>query len=188
MRRILTKLGALSRELSGPLRVFISRCVLVPNSIPRSTKLSRGVRLRATDGARIRLRDHVAIDRFADVTAKHGRLDIGARSYIGQYSVICAREAVTIGADCLIAEHVTIRDQDHDFGPGLITAQAGFTTSPVVIGNNVWIGAKVTVTKGVTIGDNAVIGANSVVTEDISANTVAVGAPARVIRVIRDVS
>lgn len=188
MRRILTKIRTLSRELSGRLSLFISRCMLGSGSIPRSTKLSRGVRLRATDGARIRFGDYVAIDRFADVTAKHGRLEIGARSYVGQFSVICAREAVTIGADCLIAEHVTIRDQDHCFGPGLIAAQAGFTTSPVVIGNNVWIGTKVTVTKGVTIGDNAVIGANSVVSGDIPANSVAVGVPARLVRCIGDAS
>ncbi len=144
------------------------------------------VRLRATDGGSVRLEDGVSIDRFADVTAKHGSLNIGARSYIGQYSVICARDAITIGADCLIAEHVSIRDQDHRFGPGLITADSGFTTAPIAIGNNVWIGAKATITKGVTIGDNAVIGANSVVTHDIPTNCTAVGAPARVIRTISD--
>ena len=79
---------------------------------------------------------------------------------------------------------MTIRDQNHRFGPGLTTAQAGFITAPVTIGDNVWIGAKVMVTKGVTIGENAVIGANSVVTRDIPANSVAVGIPARVIRTI----
>lgn len=144
--------------------------------------LARHVRLRVTDGGTARLADAVSIDRFADITVKYGHLEIGARSYIGQYSVICARDRIVIGADSLIAEHVTIRDQDHSFGPGLTTARAGFTTAPIQIGNNVWIGAKATVTKGVTIGDNVVIGANSVVTRDIPANSVAVGAPARVIR------
>lgn len=126
----------------------------------------------------------MVIDRFADITVKHGILEIGARSYIGQFSVICARESIVIGSDCLIAEHVSIRDQDHRFGLGLLTAEAGFTTSSISIGDNVWIGAKTTVTKGVSIGDNAVIGANSVVTQDIPPNSVAVGAPARVIRTI----
>lgn len=69
--------------------------------------------------------------------------------------------------------------------PGLTTAPAGFATSPVVIGKNVWIGAKATVTKGVSIGDNSVIGANSVVTRNIPANSVAVGTPARVIHTIK---
>lgn len=146
--------------------------------------VARLVRLRATDGGIARLADAVSIDRFADITVKYGHLEIGARSYIGQYSVICARDMIVIGADSLIAEHVTIRDHDHSFGLGLTTARAGFTTAPIQIGNNVWIGAKATVTKGVTIGDNVVIGANSVVTRDIPANSVAVGAPARVIRKI----
>lgn len=147
-----------------------------------SIDVALNVRMRATDGGAGRIADGVTIDRFADLIVKYGRLDIGARSHIGQYTVICAREKIEIGTDCLIAEHVTIRDQDHRFGHGLTTARAGFTTAPIVVGNNVWIGAKVTITKGVTIGDNVVIGANSVVTSDIPADSVAVGAPARVIR------
>lgn len=64
----------------------------------------------------------------------------------------------------------------------MVTARAGFLTAPIVIGNNVWIGAKATVTKGVSIGDNSVIAANAVVTRDIPAGTLAAGVPARVIR------
>ena len=48
---------------------------------------------------------------------------------------------------------------------------------PIVIGNNVWIGANATVLPEVTIGDNVIIGANSVVTKDIPSNSVAVGNP-----------
>lgn len=56
--------------------------------------------------------------------------------------------------------------------------------SPIVIGNNVWIGAHVAVMPGVTIGDGAVIGAGSVVTKDISPNTLAMGVPARAVKEI----
>jgi maltose O-acetyltransferase len=55
-------------------------------------------------------------------------------------------------------------------------------TKPIKIGNNVWIGAKATILKGVTIGDGAIIGANAVVTKDLLANGVAVGNPAKVIK------
>ncbi len=57
---------------------------------------------------------------------------------------------------------------------------------PIHIGENVWIGANVTVLPGGTIGDNAVIGANSLVTKDIPANTVAYGSPCKVIRDINE--
>lgn len=55
---------------------------------------------------------------------------------------------------------------------------------PITIGNNVWLGANVTVLPGVTIGDGCVIGAGSVVVKDIPANSVAVGSPCRVVREI----
>ena len=54
-------------------------------------------------------------------------------------------------------------------------------------GDNVWIGAKATILRGVAIGDNAVIGANAVVTKDVPANAVAVGGPARVVRILAKV-
>ena len=56
--------------------------------------------------------------------------------------------------------------------------------APIVIGNNVWIGANVTVLPGVTIGENAVIAAAAVVTKDVPANAVVVGSPARVVRTV----
>ena len=57
---------------------------------------------------------------------------------------------------------------------------------PVVIGNNCWFGANVTVCPGVTVGDNCVIGAGSVVTRDIPANSFAAGVPCKVIREITE--
>lgn len=179
VRVILIRIVRLFIRINGRIILARSGCNAVG-----SVFIARNVRLRATDGGSGLLGHLVAIDRFADITVKCGVLDIGARSYVGQFSVICARKSITIGTDCLIAEHVSIRDQDHGFGVGLITSKASYITSPISIGDNVWIGAKTTVTKGVTIGDNSVIGANSVVTCDIPANSVAVGVPARVIRLI----
>ena len=57
---------------------------------------------------------------------------------------------------------------------------------PVVIGDNVWLGANTIVLPGVTIGENSVIGAGSVVTKDIPANVVAFGSPCKVYREINE--
>ena len=52
------------------------------------------------------------------------------------------------------------------------------------IGQNCWIGAKVTILDGVEIGNNCVIGAGSVVTKSFPDNTIIAGVPARVIRTV----
>ena len=57
---------------------------------------------------------------------------------------------------------------------------------PIIVGNDVWIGAGVHVMPGVTIWDNVVIGAGSVVVKDIPSNSVAVGNPCKVIRAITE--
>lgn len=147
-----------------------------------SVKLSRGVSLRATDGGRITIGAQVALRDHAELIAKFGRIEIAENTYLGPFCVLCAREEIRIGRDCLIAEMVVIRDQNHRIVPGQLTREAGYDVAPVSIGDNVWIGAKATILPGVTIGDNAVIGANSVVTREVPANTVWAGAPARQLR------
>lgn len=111
-----------------------------------------------------------------------GSVRIGARVFINRGGYIAAHQSVTIGADCLIGEYVSIHDANHDYlGAGATLAARGFTTAPVTIGSNVWIGAKATVLPGVTIGDGAVVGAGAVVTKDVPAGAVAVGVPARIV-------
>lgn len=146
--------------------------------------VSGKTRLRATDGGQARIGEGVVLSRFIEITVKYGKLELGAGCHVGPFSLICARDLISIGRDYLVAEYVTIRDQDHRFGPGQITFESGFTTAPVRIGDNVCIGAKATVLKGATIGDNVVVGANSVVTHDLPDNVMAAGVPARVIRKI----
>ena len=57
---------------------------------------------------------------------------------------------------------------------------------PITVGNNVWIGAGVTVLPGVTIGDNTIIGAGSIVNKDIPSGVIAAGNPCKVIRNITE--
>jgi maltose O-acetyltransferase len=57
-------------------------------------------------------------------------------------------------------------------------------TRPIVIKDNVWIGASATINPGVTIGNNVVVGAGAVVTKDVPDNVVVAGVPAKVIREI----
>jgi acetyltransferase-like isoleucine patch superfamily enzyme len=111
------------------------------------------------------------------------QVTIGNNVYFGRGCHVVVRSALTIGDNCLFGEMVSIHDENHVFGRGPEPiASRGLAAAPIVVGNNVWVGAKATILQGVRIGDNAVIGANAVVTRDVPANTVAVGIPARVIR------
>lgn len=109
-----------------------------------------------------------------------GSIDIGDYCLIAPGVEITAAKSIRIGANTMIAAECSINDCDWH---GLYNRTRPFRcTKSVVLGNNVWLGAKVIVCKGVTIGDNSVIGAGSVVTSDIPANVVAAGNPARVVK------
>lgn len=144
--------------------------------------LGPGVRLRIGATASVVVGDRCVIDEGTVIECR-GRLSVGERTVVGHHCTFAVAEEVSIGSDCLIAELVSIRDHDHAFEQTDIPVlDQGQRVAPVRIGRNVWLGAKVTVTRGVTIGDDTVVGANSVVTRDLPAGVVAVGAPARVVR------
>lgn len=84
---------------------------------------------------------------------------------------------IHIGDNVTLAPRVHVLAHDASFCHHVGYARVGNVT----IGNNVFVGAESVILPGVTIGDNCVIGANSTVTNDIPANSVAVGSPARVI-------
>jgi len=105
------------------------------------------------------------------------------RVRMNQTSITAVQEVV-IEEAVELARGVYISDHMHGFDDPVtpIRDQPLVRTAPVRICRGAWLGQNVVVMPGVTIGANAVVGANSVVTRDIPARTVAVGAPARVIR------
>ena len=112
-----------------------------------------------------------------------GELRIGDRFGINNYSRIVAHEKIEIGENVTIGQMVSILDHDHNYTlNGDDMELSGYNTSPISIGNNVWIGDKSTVLKGVTIGDNVVIGANTLVNKDVPNNCVIGGVPFKVLK------
>jgi acetyltransferase-like isoleucine patch superfamily enzyme len=108
---------------------------------------------------------------------------IGDRCLIGRGSGIVGHLAIDIGDDVWTGHHVYITDQNHGYDdPDLPISRQSQTERPVIIGDGSWIGHGSVVLPGARIGRHVVIGANSVVTGDIPDYSVAVGAPARVIK------
>lgn len=114
-------------------------------------------------------------------------LKIGNNCDFGAFNHISCANKIIIGDNCLTGKWVTIIDNSHgdtDYDTLLIPpARRQITTKgPVIIGENVWLGDKVTVLPGITIGDGAVVAANTVVTKDVPPYSVVGGNPAKVLK------
>lgn len=117
-----------------------------------------------------------------ELVAFGGELSIGDGTYINYGTNISSTCAVSIGRNCLIGQYTIIMDDDyHAEDDHSLPGQR----APVVIEDDVWLGARVIVLRGSKIGHGAVIGANSVVKGEIPPYTLAAGSPARVIRELR---
>ena len=112
-------------------------------------------------------------------------IEIGDNFFANFNFVVLDVGKVRIGNNVQIAPNVGLYTAGHPLHPD--SRNSGYEYGiDITIGNNVWIGGNVCVMPGVTIGDNAVIGAGAVVTKDIPANAVAVGNPAKVIKMITE--
>lgn len=124
-----------------------------------------------------------------DLDGSKSTLLIGDNCEFGDNTHIVALEKVKIGNDVLVASKCFISDTSHGCYTGKIQDSPDtkpksrkLYTSPVKIGNRVWIGDNVSVLAGVSIGDGCIIGANSVVNKDIPDHCIVAGVPAKIIK------
>ena len=106
------------------------------------------------------------------------RLKIGSGTLIGDNALLDARRGLTIGKNVNIASDVTIHPGGHNIRDPFFRAPA-LDSSPVVIGNRVYIGARAMILNGVTIGEGAVLCAGCVVTKDVEPYAIVAGIPAK---------
>ncbi len=142
----------------------------------------------AGDASRVHLADGVAIFGPSVLAVTDGggltgsRLEIGARTYIGEFNNIrTAGAPIVIGADCLISQHITIVGSNHGTLAERTIVSQPWDGDGVVIGDDVWIGAGAVILPGARIGNGAVIAANAVVRGGVAANAIVGGVPARVL-------
>lgn len=134
---------------------------------PEQVRIGRGARISWFTELRV-----LAAGTDEDAELK---IIIGDDVYLGNHVCIIAAARVTIGKNTLVADRVRI----------LATGAAGdegSATGDIAIGEDCWIGENVTIRSGVTIGRHCVVGANAVLERDLPDYTVAVGAPARIIK------
>jgi len=111
-------------------------------------------------------------------------LFIGDRCCIGYNFTAFVYDDILIGNDVSIASNVMITSENHGMNPekSIPYSMQPLINAPVKIEDGCWIGQNVSIMPGVTIGQKSIIGANSVVTHDIPPFSIAISAPARVIK------
>jgi len=155
-------------------------------SFESDARIGRWVGLRPHQGSR---RGTILVGRGCEIQdgarleTWGGSIALQENTFIGPYVVIYGNGGVRIGKGCLISTHCRILSSNHTIPPvGIAIRSMPDVSQPTVIEDDVWLGAGATVLAGVRLHQGAIIGAGAVVTQDIPANAIAVGVPARVIR------
>ncbi len=128
----------------------------------RGGQLLLGDRVDVRHGCTLRVSGRVAL--AGEVLVQHG-------------TTVHCDESVMIGRRVGLGEHCTVIDSTHTRHPHRWFIH-NVSTAPVVIGDDVWVCAKATVTRGTRLGDGCVVAANSVVIADVAPHTVVSGVPA----------
>lgn len=118
-------------------------------TVDQGGRLTIGKLMKMRGGSKLRVR-------------KGGVVSIGNHFSMGNHCMITAHESIVIGDEVQFGPNVYVYDHDHDYRAAGGLAANQFKTSPVEIGNNVWIGANTVILRGTKIGDNCVVGAGCV--------------------------
>jgi acetyltransferase-like isoleucine patch superfamily enzyme len=147
---------------------------------PRAS-IDRTARLYGKNNIRVGRR--CLICEYVIIRAGDELVEIGAFCQVGPFTVILGGVGVKIGDNVMIGPHCCIAAGSHDYVQveRPMRFAGDLSKGPIVVEDNVWIGANVTLTDGVRIGRDAVIGAGSVVTRDVAPYDIVAGVPARVI-------
>ena len=117
---------------------------------------------------------------IAPFTADFGaNISFGENVFVNAGVSMQDQGGITIGNGVLIGHHVVLATLNHELE---VELRQDLIPAPIVIKDNAWLGANVTVLAGVTIGEGAVVAAGAVVTKDVPPYTVVGGIPAKVIK------
>ena len=147
----------------------------------RGSKIYRSVRMDTPPYRRFSIGRNSVVESFSCINNAVGDVVIGDYTRIGLHNTIIG--PVTIGHHVNLAQNITVTALNHNFtDTAQRIDQQGVSTNPIVISDDVWIGANAVILPGVTIGCHAVVAAGAVVTENVPSRCVVGGVPAKIIK------
>lgn len=159
-----------------------SKAILEFNMMEDPFYTARPSRMILKEHSRLICRGHIQMFESVKIECLPGAVfEIGNKTYINHDSEIRCRSHISIGDNVSIAYGVLIQDSDYH----TVYREDGMPkpeTLPIVIEDNVWIGACAIILKGVTLGEGCVVAAGAVVTKNVPASSLVAGNPARVIK------
>jgi acetyltransferase-like isoleucine patch superfamily enzyme len=149
----------------------------------RGSKIYWSVRMDTPPYRRFSLGKKSVVESYSCINNAVGDVIIGDHTRIGIHNTIIG--PVTIGSHVNLAQGITVTALNHNYSDTTKRIdEQGVSTKPVIIGDDVWIGANAVILPGVTIGSHVVVAAGAVVTKDVPENTIVAGVPAKVIRTV----
>lgn len=171
--------------MKNMIKTFIGRikATLFKLNVEKRVYIGKGSKI--IGGRQIFLKNNVSIRPFSFISCnKEATLIIGYNTDLGERTRIGCGKKIVIGNNVLFGPNVYVADQDHkyDFIDIPVMNQGVNIYDGVEIGDDSWIGINSVIVGNVKIGKHVVIGANSVVTKSIPDYSIAVGAPAKIIK------
>ena len=186
---------ALRGYLKTGKKVFVGKSVKILN--PRNIVFGKSVTIdkcTMLDGysyEKIILGNCVKIGAFSKLTStshfsKYGKgLKMGNNSAIGDYTHFGAAGGIETGDDVIMGSYISFHSENHNFSDTTkLIREQGVTSKGIKLGNNIWVGAKVTFLDGCVVGNNSVVAAGAVVNGIFPDNVVIGGVPAKVLKSI----
>lgn len=147
------------------------------------SKIYCSVRMDTPPYRKFSLGRHSVIESYCCINNAVGDVIIGNHTRVGIHNTIIG--PVKIGNHVNLAQGITVTALNHNFSdPNKRIDEQGISTTPVTIGDDIWIGANAVILPGVTIGNHSVIAAGAVVTKDVPPHSLAAGVPAKIIKTI----
>ncbi|MBO7128495.1 MAG: acyltransferase [Prevotella sp.] len=149
----------------------------------KCSKIHRSVRMDTPPYRKFSLGDYSVVESYSCINNAVGDVIIGDHTRVGLHNTVIG--PVTIGNHVNLAQGITVTALNHNFTEkDMRIDEQGVSTTPVTIGDDIWIGANAVILPGVTIGNHSVVAAGAVVTKDVPSHTLVAGVPAKIIKTL----
>lgn len=176
-------------------KVFVGKnCTFLNKSnisFGKNVTIEKHTRLDGYAREKIILGNNVKIGAYSNLLStshlsKYGKgLKMGNNSAIGDFAHFGAPGGIEIGNDVIMGSYISFHSENHNFNDtSKLIREQGVSSKGIVLGNNIWVGVKVTFLDGCRIGDNSVVAAGAVVSGEFPNDVVIGGVPAKILKQI----